>query len=268
MNVLKMLAANAEVGGNQTLYQIIDGLGLTTNLKVCLDAGDSASYDSSVQTNKWLDTSGGGYDFFRGTSSSGDVAEPTFNGSTAGLSSAEYWSFDGGDRFTYDTTNETWMQNLHKDGAISSMICMFYNLGSGNTYNHLANCSSTTGIIFSKPSSNTLRLFIRNLAGATVFQYLSAATKTAAGWTYMAYGMDEPANSLVVKFDDNDESTTCTYVNPSNGSAQYTTTLGSNTNSHYPSGARMACFAAWEGTALTSQNLTDIYDALKGRFEL
>lgn len=261
-----MLAANT--GGNQSLYQIISGLGLTTNLKLCLDAGDSASYDPAVQTARWLDTSGNGYDFFRGIGSGSESTDPTFNGTAGGLSINNYWSVDGGDRFTYDTTNEAWMQNLHRDNAVSSMICMFYNVGSGSNYNHLGNCSTTTGFIFSKNTANQLRVFVRNASSATVYSFTSTTTKTAAGWTYMAYGMNEPADSLVAKFDTSDESSTCTYVSPSAGNSQNTTTLVSNGAANYPSGARMACFAAWEGTALTAQNLTDIYDALKGRFGL
>ena len=41
-------------------------LGLTNGLKLCLDAGDANSYTSG---EPWLDTSGNGYDFNRGTTS-------------------------------------------------------------------------------------------------------------------------------------------------------------------------------------------------------
>jgi len=271
MNILKMLGANVAASSNQSLYSIISGLGLTTNLKLCLDAGDSASYDPSIQTNEWLDTSGNGYDFFRGSGTGGDSNDPTFNGTAGGLSSAEYWSFDGADRFTYDTANEAWMTAFHKNSNIGSMVCMFYNLGSGNSYNHFGDTSSSEGFIFSKNSANQLRVFARNSVSSTVYSFVSSATKTTAGWTYMGFGMDEPSNTLVAKFDTANESSGCTYTAPSSGNAQTRVCIANNATSGgvaYPNGARLACFAAWQGTPLTATNLTDIYNALKGRFGL
>src|SRR5688572_10725967 len=109
---------------NDTLLTILNGLGLTANLKLCLDAGDNLSAPAAATS--WLDRSGNGYDFFRGTTSGADATDPTFNGTPGELSAAEYWSFDGGDFFRYDTTNETWMQNLHKNNALLSFFCWLY----------------------------------------------------------------------------------------------------------------------------------------------
>ena len=270
MNVLKLLGANAPVAGNETLYQIIDGLGLTTNLKVCLDAGDSASYDPSVQQVSWLDTSGNGQDFFRGQSSlTPQSSDPVFNGSAGGLSSNEYWSFDGTKYFTYDTTNETWMTSLHKDNAVGSFVVMFYNVGSGGSYNHFGthDVSPGTGVTFSKNSANQLRWFVRN-GSSTVFSFTTTETRTTAGWCFAGMSVNEASNSLLIKYDTNDISTTCTYSSPSTGSAAITARIASgNGDIDYPNNSRMACFAAWD-TNLTAQNLTDIYDAIKGRFGL
>ena len=43
---------------NVSLIDILTALGLTTNLKLCLDAGDSVSYDGTSQD--WVDRSGAG----------------------------------------------------------------------------------------------------------------------------------------------------------------------------------------------------------------
>src|SRR5688572_16443964 len=50
--------------GTNNLYQEIQGLGLTTGLQFSLDAGSADSYTSG---QSWLDLSGNGQDFFRGT---------------------------------------------------------------------------------------------------------------------------------------------------------------------------------------------------------
>jgi len=101
------------------LEEIIRGLSLDTNLKLCLDAGEGDSYTSG---QSWLDLAGSGYDFFLGQDGSSDSTDPTFNGVANTMTSSEYWSFDGGDYFTYDTTNETWMENLHKAGALLILV--------------------------------------------------------------------------------------------------------------------------------------------------
>jgi len=113
---MSFLVAPPSFGGRGTsLINTLKNLGLTTNLRVCLDAGDLNSYDGTSQT--WKDLSGGGYDFFRGTSSSSDSSDPTFNGTAGRLSSGEYLSYDGGDYFTLAQTNPAWVNTFHKAGA-------------------------------------------------------------------------------------------------------------------------------------------------------
>src|SRR5690349_1915490 len=116
---------------NTKFLTVIQQLGLTTGLKLCLDAGDSASVAVGSQA-KWLDVAGNGYDFYRGSSAAGDAAEPTFNGTPGNLSASEYFSSDGGDNFTYDSANESWMDNLHKDGAKFTICCWIWPINGAN----------------------------------------------------------------------------------------------------------------------------------------
>lgn len=270
MNILKMLAANAPATGNQTLYQIISGLSLTTNLKLCLDAGDSASYNSSVQSIRWLDTSGLGYDFFRGATSSAEATDPTFNGTAGGLSSAEFWSFDGGDYFTYDTTNETWMNNLHKDSAIYTLFFVFDYVASNNQA-LFSSRGTNQGINFRRNSANQLAIDIFNDASATNLTTTTTAT-TNTGWNVGAVSIDEGAGTGVFMLNGSTETFTSTYAGTVSTS-NVTSTVKIATRATAAaltavSGSKMACFSAWEATALTATNLTDIYNQIKGRFGL
>jgi len=108
---------------NVTLIDAITTAGLTSGLQLALDAGDTNSYSGSGQS--WLDTSGNGYDFFRGITGGANSDDPTFNGTSGGISINEYWSFDGDDFFIYDSANETWMNNLHKNNAQWSWLFAF-----------------------------------------------------------------------------------------------------------------------------------------------
>lgn len=270
MNALK-LAAGMGSGGNQTLYQIISGLGLTTNLKLCLDAGDAASYDPAVQTAKWLDTSGNGYDFYRGDSTGGDAAEPTFSGSAGGLSSNEYWSFDGGDWFSYDTTAETWMNNLHKDGAISTFFAVLYtpsltaNLRIFNTRSGVA-----SGVNFGQTTAGRAQMSSFNVSTAS--SITSTASLNLNAWNILSTSWNENggANNKRVKLNFGAvELQTGGYTTPDTANAS-APGIGADAagGTKFANGTRLACLAVWEGTALTSTNLDDLHQAIRGRFGL
>lgn len=257
--------------GPKSLYQIISDLGLTSSLKLCLDAGDAASYDPAVQTDKWLDTSGNGCDFFRGTGAGSDAADPTFNGTAGGLSSAEYWSFDSGDYFKYDSTNESWMNNLHKRNAKLSVVAVVWlpNLGVQQAIIGNIVLATDIGIRVQVSSSETFQLV--NYYGPTAdFVMRSSQTVTPLAWNVLGMSYDDAAPQGYIHINSSVEAFSAPYHSPSSSDAIYTLDVaaGGNGQRRFGSAARLACLAIWEGTALTSQNLTDIYDAIKGRFGL
>ena len=124
-----MSFTNAHAGGatvtssEANFYEDIVTAGLTSGLRVVLDAG-SADAGSG---QSWLDVSGNGVDFFRGADGNSSTDDPAYNGTLGNLSSSEYYSYDGGDFFTYDSTNESWMQDMHKDNAEFSIAMWLYN---------------------------------------------------------------------------------------------------------------------------------------------
>lgn len=259
-------AAVGNVGGNKSLSQIISDLGLTTNLKLCLDAGDANSYDPAVQTDKWLDVSGNGYDLFRGSVTGSDAADPTFNGTAGGLSDNEYFSYDGGDWFTYDSTLETWMNNLHKNNAIFTIVTAFYKPSLGDAVRIVTTRTTSTtspGIYLRINSDDTFTFLERSN------QIFTSTAQTTAGWNILAMSFNEGSSSLSFMLNGAAESASVSYTSPSttNSSLFRIGTAVATTNPN-PAGIRTAVTSMWEGTALTSQNLADLYDALKGRFGL
>lgn len=257
---------------NKTLMQIITDLSLTTNLKLCLDAGDANSYTSGA---KWLDTSGNGYDFYRGDSTGGDGAEPTFNGSAGGLSSNEYWSFDGGDYLSYDSANEAWMQTLHKDSAVVTCLAVVYPSGFTQA-NRIFSTRSTlngTGFIFSIPIT-TGKIQVNAFNGVTAQMTMGSTDVLSAGaWNIASVAFDEGAatNNCLAKVNSGAvDSFSLTYSAPSASDTTGAASIGSNADGSLIilASSRIACLAIWQGTALTSTNLTDLHNAIKGRFGL
>ncbi|MDO8682404.1 MAG: LamG-like jellyroll fold domain-containing protein [Armatimonadota bacterium] len=267
-----MLLINQFIG-NDTLISAIRSLGLTANLKLCLDAADPASYTSG---QSWLDTSGNGYDFFLGADGSATASDPTFVGPVG--SQGAYWSFDGNNYFTYDTTNETWMQNLHKNNAVLTIVG-FYRQASQTTdrMQFLGDTGSGgTGIEFYIASSAKLTCNVRN--GAS--EELSATSDSALGlsaWHMVGISLTEATGVgggfLYVDGDyaqvGASNTFNATYASPSSGNALSTMQLAALGGSALPSasGQRLACLAVWS-SALTKANLDSVWAAMRGRFGL
>lgn len=246
------------------LFDLINLLGLTSGLKLCLDAGDAASYTSG---QSWLDTSGNGYDFFRGTTSGSAADDPTFNGAAGAKSTNEYWSFDGGDLFRYDSTNETWMQNIHKDNAKYTFVAWIYAVTGVNNIvagNNGGTSGTGTGFHFGTPSTNNVTMRAANGVGSEALNKNSVATVTNGAWNFIAASVDEATGTGYFQCNGTQETFSSTYNTPSSGNASFTTEIGArgNGNSPMPSGSRIAMVAVWEGVFLSQAQINSIYTAI------
>lgn len=252
-----------------TLMEVLTKLALTTNLKVALDAGDSASLPAA--STKWLDTSGNGYDFFRGTSTGSDTTDPTINGTAGRKMSTNYLSFDGGDYLLYDTTNEAWMQTLHKDNAVFTFVMWIY-LGSVASSCRLMGTrggSSTIGVTMSMSATGQLSFTASN-GSVNICSADSVATISATTWHMLAVSLTESdaATGLKLFLDNTIETFSGTYASPSASNASFTFQIGANNASNFvPSGTRIAEVAMWD-TALSSAQLTAIFEATRKRFNV
>lgn len=257
-------------GANSTrAFDVVRHLGLTTNLKLCLDSGDSASYTSG---QSWLDLSGNGYDFFRGANNTATTDDPTFNGSAGalGAQTGAYWSFDGGDFFTYDTTNETWMNNIHKDNAKFTLLAWFYN-GAGSTSSTVigtSNGSNNVGFRFGVTSADNLLMAAYAGGGGTALS-IALAGVSAGAWNFLAASINETAGTSVLQINGTqDTSNSGTYSSPSASNTSQPFTIGwSSVGTQFvPNLSRMAVICAWEGVALTTAQMLAFFQATRGRF--
>lgn len=253
---------------------VIARLGLMTNCKLILDAGDDASYPASG--TKWLDLSGGGYDFFRGTTNGADATDPTFNGTNGRNSGSEYWTSDGGDMFTYDTTNETWMQNLHKANVVSSGLAWIYKSAAGN-FVFIGNTGGAgtlnTGFAWRIDASATpnVGIWINNASvGALVVTTQDVATGISLGtWSLHGYRLDIP-NGTMSYFVNGVSVTTqsASLSSPAAGNSSFVTQVAGRGNSNSPMIAndRYASLVMWEGRAITIAEMCAYWMATRGKF--
>ena len=258
---------NPETYVAASLLSTLTTLGLTANLKLCLDAGAGASYTSG---QSWLDLSGNGYDFFRGATVGAAADDPTFNGVADAMSSAEYWSFDGGDYFRYDTTNETFMEAWHKDSAVFSIVMWVYPAGAGTNRLFGATRSVATNIgieLFLTSNTGTATFRVGNGTGSFAVAVAPNVGFADGAWQMIGCSVNEaPGTGRIARNATSTEITT-TYTSPSAAAASYVYEIGctGDAASRLPSGARIAMVAIFD-TDLTAWQLEQIYNKTRRRF--
>lgn len=263
---------------NPPFIDVITGLGLTANLKLCLDAGDSNSYASG---QSWLDVAGSGdYDFYRGADGSPATDDATFNGAAGGLSANEYWSFDGGDFLRQVVATDDFGTDVsdafHKDNAAFTLFTAVYLASGSTTFFGTNNGGSAIGLQWGQTGTNVNRLVVAHGSGTAMDSGWADDATPLNQWVTQAVVVDEAAGAgggfmwrdgaynQVGSSDTWDAS----YTTPSASAASEETAIAANgvgSTGFLPSGSRMALFAAFDA-ALTKANLDDIFAQTRGRF--
>lgn len=252
-----------------TLPVVLNNLGLTTNLRICLDACDPASYGGG---DKWLDRSGQGTDFYLGTGTGSDAADPAFIGAPGAVSKDTYFSFDGGDTFTLDSANESWMDDIHQDSAIFSMVAWVQIATVGANQGWAGTMGATagnTGFRWMIRDVGSFQFGVTN-AGATVILVNPATVMVAGAWTFVGISLTEATGASGAHSQTNATAGThtSTYTSPSAAAASFAMGLGARGNLADPmsAGSKMGMFAAWGGTAIGATALDNIFQATRGRY--
>lgn len=242
-------------------------LGLTTNLELVLDAGDAASFTSG---DKWLDLSGNGYDFYRGSSASGDAAEPTFNGTAGGLSSAEYFSTDGADYFLYDAANEVWMENIHKNNAAFTLLTVVYDpdFTANSAFAGDSNGNiNVNGFDWMSRPTELIRFRIGVNGGVAALDTTSTATMNINAWNIVAISINEASGTGFHFINGAVDTFTSTYSSPASGAATTTLSLlrsGAGAQVMQADG-RMPLFMGWS-RSLSQNEMLAVFQAMRGRY--
>lgn len=264
-----ILGSPFQFAASTLVFDQITALGLTSGLQICLDASDAASYDGSSQT--WVDRSGNAYSFYRGTGSGSDAADPTFNGSSGGGSSAEYFSFDGADLFTLNQANPTWVNDVHKNsGQVTVCAWVWINSTTGNngiigTY---ADSPGPAWDLFVQ-SDNKLVFQVWGTAAQQV-QILTTATVSEDQWVFVAVSYNEATGSHFFRINSTNENKSGTAASPAATNTSVTLRVAcggdpADGGVEIESGGRMNSIEVWN-RALSGTEVTDFFEATRARF--
>jgi hypothetical protein len=253
-----MLINPHRFGLQSTLLAIIGNLGLSSGLKCCLDAGDLNSYDGTSQT--WVDASGNGNSFYRGTTSGSDATDPTFNGVAGALADTAYFSTDGGDSFT-EAADLSFADTWGADGTKFTLVGLIY----------LPSNPAATATLFGNGTSSNVLFEVKTNGRISLncpedFTLDSSNSLSLNAWNFVAASMDENggASGTLVRVQSTQTTGNGARTAPDAATGAYkigTTSTGAN--GLFPSGTRFSMFAAWNGVALTNTQLSDLYTAIK-----
>lgn len=261
-----------------TMLSAIQRAGLTTSLELCLDASDIDSYDGTSQT--WADVSGNGNNFYRGTTSSSQATDPTFNGVAGRQSSADYFSHDGGDWFTLAAGSPpSWQSTLHKSAGVFTILQWAYvgnltalapgqaGLGCGDS---LSAADGSNAIAFTNSAStqNALSLGINN-ATTLIWGAKSTILVTNNAWQMLATSVDVASDPIRFAINGTTEDVnSAASGTPSTSASPVPLVIGAvaaDGNSKVINGCRLAAHCLWT-RALSAAELVSIFNLTRSKF--
>lgn len=257
----------ASGSAKQNFYEMIVAESATANLEFCVDAAEIDSYAGSGQT--WLDLSGNGNNFYRGSNSSAESYDPTFNGTAGELTANEYFSSDGGDLF-FATAAHTYGIPWHKDNGICSLIAIVYRPNSNfsiySTSTEIVSFRMWIPVTGGTPTGNLLTVDVFN-ASALSFRAQNTTSVPQNEFVMLASAHDESVGTdgTTVQVNATRQKFTSTYSSPSALDTNSIAAIGYSSGIKFPSGSRVACIAGWS-RRLSDAELDAIYARLKLRY--
>lgn len=276
VNQLTGFGAGRKIPGTPFHTSFVD-LSLDTDLILCLDAGDAASYDTGVDSQIFFDVTSNNTDFHLGNDGTVEDDDPVFHGAIGGLSSSEFFTFDGSGGDAQFTTvsgaTPANMQPFHKNNATLTLAGWLRLVPNSTTQSILQNRALFgEGLRWRLDNANEMRFGITNDSNASAFNVQADTTITNID-AFLAVSIDEAAGgggSFFYKdgaYDQVSASDTfdATYSAPSVDDTTGDVTIGSA--STIAANTRLYGLMVWDA-ALTKANLDAIYNATKGRFGL
>lgn len=192
---MPLLGGPASIRARLGAYQTAQLCGLMSGLKVCVDAGDSASYSGSGQLWTNLAASEPQFDF--GLDGTVEAVDPSFVGTAGRRSSGEYMQFTYADNEVFTpngTPDGSWSDAFHHDGATFTSICYGYYTSTGQNQRIWSdNFSGAECAFFYTANSNrSLQFDALNAGGSDAFSAGSALLVNDSAWNCMGLSGDEP----------------------------------------------------------------------------
>jgi hypothetical protein len=262
---------NPMVGaGSAGWYSSINQQGLGSGLKLCLDAADVASYSGSGQT--WSDQSGLAFDWYRGTGSGADAADPTFVGTAGSQAVGTYFGVNGSQWFSPVSAIPAWLKNIQKANAKFTFAGWIYvpTLTTGSIFGNGTGVIPLYGFQVFMNSGGHLEFDCTNSGGgpSSAIDIVTTATFNTSTWNFFMVSVDAAATTGFLQINGTQEAKTTTYSSPSTNDPTYATAImaGGQNNFPMPNNSRVAALAGWDQLSFTTAQGLALFNATRSRF--
>lgn len=229
------------------IYSHLVRLGLTTNLKLCLDDGVGSTFP-------------------------GNTTFPPFDQS----GSSETWRAV---QTATLTSQPSWANSIHKAAAVWSAVAFYYHGFSGSQVivgddGTAANAGFQLGIT----AADKLQIYIDDATGGAALSKTSDGTLTVSSWNMIGVSITEAGGAAAGFLYANggyaqvgaSNTWNPAYTSPSAGAAGYTIQVGAagNNSRRVDPLGRVSSIAVFQGTAISKANMDSIWAAMRGRYGL
>lgn len=252
----------------------------TTGLLCRIDAGDAACYSTGQTLANLVASPADGlsssvYAWARGASTSAGSDDPTFNGSSGGMSASEYFGVDGGDFLSLDAaSNTTFLDSVHKGAAIGTIAAWVYLVGDGAVFG-TGDSNAKPGFYFRvHPTAPYINFTVYNGSGVCG-TYQGSSAPAANSWAFVAMSFAEGvSNGSFFTYNGiysqvgSSNTFTLSYTSPSTSAAgRKAAWLDYGAASGYAAvaGTRIAQAFVWN-RALTKAELDATFNATRARY--
>lgn len=250
----------------------ISGVGFTTGLAVCVDAGDFQSY-SNISSQSWVNRSTAASSFFLGVAATASAGDPTFNGPIGYLPA--YWSVNGSQAFTGFNIGAVLGHQPASNPAWSVFGLIYRTSGPGMM---CANTTAAAGVRINL-SGGTMLLSVQGTAGALRLGQSGDTAVSSGAWHFIGVSITEgqgasggffyldgnynqvagASNFNATISGDNAEAAGQLAIGADGGVSVLQNTLAN--------GSLVSCFAAWT-RALAKSEFDTLRALMRGRFGL
>lgn len=254
----------------KNLYEFLQDLSLTTGLSTCLDVGDSSSYNRNSLNQYWIDLTGNANSFFVGDNLSPRGRIPTFNGVPDRNSRYEFFEATG-QSVCASLPTKTWYKGLHKNNAVFTLlsIIQFVPNTALQTIFSTSRASPDQGINFNISGSEIPTLNVYDDVGSNVLT-VSTGIVLPTNWCVCSVSLDEAAGTGRFVVDQTEYTFTSTYGTPSATDSTAVPGIGGpapfSSGSLMANTSKIAAFAAWNTTALSTAQLQSIHSAVRAKY--
>ncbi|ALG75045.1 hypothetical protein VY88_26270 [Azospirillum thiophilum] len=252
----------------------------TTGLLCRIDAGDAACYSTGQTLANLVASPADGlsssvYAWARGASTSAGSDDPTFNGSSGGMSASEYFGVDGGDFLSLDAaSNTTFLDSVHKGAAIGTIAAWVYLVADGAVFG-TGDSNAKPGFYFRvHPTAPYINFTVYNGSGVCG-TYQGSSAPAANSWAFVAMSFAEGvSNGSFFAYNGiysqvgSSNTFTLSYTSPSTSAAgRKAAWLDYGAASGYAAvaGTRIAQAFVWN-RALTKAELDATFNATRARY--